>query len=89
MISSALAKAFNAQIGHEFGASMQYVSIAAHFQPPAYEALPGQDAGYLQARTDNRVFDRWAERNVHAHRQPGYAASRPWMGSPLLSARTP
>jgi ferritin len=32
MISSALAKAFNAQIGHEFGASMQYVSIAAHFQ---------------------------------------------------------
>jgi len=32
MISPALAKAFNAQIGHEFGASMQYVSIAAHFQ---------------------------------------------------------
>ena len=32
MISAALAKAFNAQIGHEFGASMQYVSIAAHFQ---------------------------------------------------------
>jgi ferritin len=32
MISSALAQAFNAQIGHEFGASMQYVSIAAHFQ---------------------------------------------------------
>jgi ferritin len=32
MISSALAKAFNEQIGSEFGASMQYVSIAAHFQ---------------------------------------------------------
>ena len=32
MISKALAEAFNAQIGHEFGASMQYVSIAAHFQ---------------------------------------------------------
>jgi ferritin len=32
MISSALAKKFNAQIGHEFGASMQYVSIAAHFR---------------------------------------------------------
>jgi bacterioferritin B len=32
MISSALANAFNAQIGHEFGASMQYVSIAAHFR---------------------------------------------------------
>jgi ferritin len=32
MISPALAQAFNAQIGHEFGASMQYVSIAAHFR---------------------------------------------------------
>jgi bacterioferritin B len=31
LISPALAKAFNDQIGHEFGASMQYVSIAAHF----------------------------------------------------------
>ncbi len=31
MISKELAKAFNEQIGHEFGASMQYVSIAAHF----------------------------------------------------------
>ena len=32
LISQSLNKAFNAQIGHEFGASMQYVSIAAHFQ---------------------------------------------------------
>lgn len=31
LISNKLAKAFNEQIGHEFGASMQYVSIAAHF----------------------------------------------------------
>ncbi|MEQ1870333.1 MAG: ferritin [Vicinamibacterales bacterium] len=31
LISKKLAKAFNEQIGHEFGASMQYVSIAAHF----------------------------------------------------------
>lgn len=32
LISRELASAFNQQIGHEFGASMQYVSIAAHFQ---------------------------------------------------------
>ncbi len=32
LISQTLARAFNEQIGHEFGASMQYVSIAAHFQ---------------------------------------------------------
>jgi ferritin len=31
LISPALAKAFNEQIGHEFGASLQYISIAAHF----------------------------------------------------------
>ena len=31
LISPELAAAFNEQIGHEFGASMQYVSIAAHF----------------------------------------------------------
>ncbi len=31
LISKRLAKAFNDQIGNEFGASMQYVSIAAHF----------------------------------------------------------
>jgi ferritin len=32
LISSELARAFNEQIGHEFGASLQYVSIAAHFR---------------------------------------------------------
>ena len=32
LISKDLAKAFNEQIGHEFGASLQYVSIAAHFE---------------------------------------------------------
>src|SRR4026209_731277 len=31
LISRELAEAFNQQIGHEFGASLQYVSIAAHF----------------------------------------------------------
>jgi bacterioferritin B len=32
LISKQLAKAFNEQIGHELGASLQYVSIAAYFQ---------------------------------------------------------
>jgi ferritin len=32
LISRDLATAFNQQIGNEFGASMQYVSIGAHFQ---------------------------------------------------------
>jgi bacterioferritin B len=32
LISRNLASAFNEQIGHELGASLQYISIAAHFQ---------------------------------------------------------
>lgn len=32
LISRELAEAFNGQIGNEFGASMQYLSIAAYFQ---------------------------------------------------------
>ena len=32
LISHELASAFNQQIGHEFGASLQYLSIAGHFQ---------------------------------------------------------
>ena len=32
LISNELAAAFNAQIGHEYGAGLQYVAIAAHFK---------------------------------------------------------
>jgi ferritin len=32
LIGRELAEAFNEQVGHEFGASMQYISIAAHFE---------------------------------------------------------
>lgn len=32
LIGKELAEAFNQQIGHELGASMQYISIAAHFE---------------------------------------------------------
>ena len=31
LISKELAKAFNTQVGHEFAASLQYVTIGAHF----------------------------------------------------------
>ncbi|MGE5615369.1 MAG: nitrite/sulfite reductase, partial [Bacillota bacterium] len=52
--------------------------VAAHFAPPRYDvgdtvqtpltdSLPASSA-------DGRAFARWVERNVHPHRQPGYAA---------------
>jgi sulfite reductase (NADPH) hemoprotein beta-component len=48
--------------------------LAAHFEPPAYETLADADAGFSSALAQNRAFARWVERNVHAHRVPGYAA---------------
>ncbi len=48
--------------------------LAAHFEAPAYESLPPVDSGYRAARADNRAFERWVERNVFAHKVPGYAA---------------
>ena len=39
LISPELARAFNAQIGHEFGASLQYISISAHFYQRALTLL--------------------------------------------------
>jgi sulfite reductase (NADPH) hemoprotein beta-component len=48
--------------------------VAAHFAAPAYGDLPDVDADYVQSLADSRAFARWAQRNVHAHRRPGYAA---------------
>ena len=47
--------------------------LTSHFPPPAYEALPGEDCDYKSDRADNRAFANWAQRNVHAHKIPGYA----------------
>jgi sulfite reductase (NADPH) hemoprotein beta-component len=48
--------------------------VAAHFEPPAYEMFSGDDPGFVALRRANAAFDRWVQRNVHGHRQPGYAA---------------
>ncbi len=48
--------------------------VSAHFGRPPYETLPEVDPWHVQSLADSRAFTRWAERNVHAHRRPGYAA---------------
>ena len=48
--------------------------VAAHFPDPAYERLPDIEPAYVEALAASRAFSRWTERNVHAHRMPGYAA---------------
>lgn len=54
LISSELAQAINEQIGHEFGASMQYLSIAAYFNQQKLSLLA------------KLFFEQAAEENEHA-----------------------
>jgi ferritin len=51
LASDKLIKAFNEQVGHELGASNQYVAIAAHFDG---EALPRLAAFYYRQAEEER-----------------------------------
>ena len=48
--------------------------IARHFAPPAYETLANNDPTLAQQRQQDKAFARWLERNITAHKMPGYAA---------------
>jgi sulfite reductase (NADPH) hemoprotein beta-component len=52
----------------------EFERVAAHFPPPAYEPPGDEDLALAFALAGDRAFARWFERNVHAHRRPGYAA---------------
>ncbi len=56
--------------------------VANQFAAPAYENLASEDIGHLARLREEKAFARWVERNVHAHRIPGYAAV-------TLSLKTP
>jgi sulfite reductase (NADPH) hemoprotein beta-component len=51
-----------------------FARIAAHFTSPAYATLADNPPAYAEPLARDRAFARWAERNVHAHKVPGYAA---------------
>ena len=48
--------------------------VAQRFTQPAYETRPARDRRFEQQRREDGAFARWVERNVAAHRMPGYAA---------------
>ncbi len=52
----------------------EYDRVAAHFKAPPYANLAAVDAGFEKSKKDNTPFAKWVERNVRAHRVPGYAA---------------
>jgi sulfite reductase (NADPH) hemoprotein beta-component len=48
--------------------------VAAHFAPPKYETLPADDLCQLAHLREDKAYSRWVERNVRAHKVPGYAS---------------
>ena len=52
----------------------EFERIARHFDPPARETLPAEDALHAARVRNDRAFANWVRRCVHAHRTPGYAA---------------
>jgi sulfite reductase (NADPH) hemoprotein beta-component len=48
--------------------------VRAHFEPPSYPSQADGMDELARIRLENSAFSRWVERNVRAHRQPGYAA---------------
>ena len=48
--------------------------VAQYFVPPAYETLPAVDAEFERLKAEDRGFANWLQRNVKAHKVPGYAA---------------
>lgn len=78
LISRELAKAFNEQIGHEFGASVQYVSIAAHFSQRQLKLLA------------KLFFDQADEERVHALKFVRYLVdTKGELRIPAIPAPTP
>lgn len=43
------------------------------FTRPNYESVTGYETELEAQKTEHKAFARWLERNVEAHRQPGYA----------------
>ena len=48
--------------------------VSAFFVDPQYKALQDQDAALAQLDAEHPGFGRWRQRNVVAHKKPGYAA---------------
>ncbi len=47
--------------------------VAGHFVDPAYQVLPSVDRDFERRQADSKAFSAWVNRNVRAHKKPGYA----------------
>ncbi len=48
--------------------------VQERFSRPQYQSLPAESTALEQQLAAEKAFARWHERNVHSHKQPGYAA---------------
>lgn len=48
--------------------------VKGHFSAPAYESLADETDLLASQRFEDAAFDKWLNRNVEAHKHPGYAA---------------
>jgi len=53
---------------------VEFDRVAQYFEPPVYEKLADTDASFEKHLLESKAFARWVNRNVHAHKVPGYAA---------------
>ncbi|EIK51166.1 nitrite and sulfite reductase 4Fe-4S region [Stutzerimonas stutzeri TS44] len=64
----------------------EYERVARSFEPPQYESLPDIDLAFGTWLAQDPSFARWVERNVMAHKVPGYASvvisTKPGMAAP-------
>lgn len=64
----------------------EYARVARSFVPPRYESLPDVDLAFGTWLAQEPSFARWVERNVMAHKVPGYASvvisTKPGMAAP-------
>ena len=51
----------------------EYERIAAYFAPPAYQVAADDSVLLKRMKNEDPAFAVWVARNVHPHRQPGYA----------------
>jgi sulfite reductase (NADPH) hemoprotein beta-component len=52
----------------------QIASVKAHFIPPAYDALAGNDTSLTDQLSENKEFSKWFKYNTIDHRVSGYRA---------------
>ncbi len=82
LISSELAKAFNEQIGHEFGASVQYLSIAAHFYQRSLTLLAKLFEDQAQEETQHAMkFIKYVQDTKGGLQIPSIPAPKPTFAS--------